>query len=190
MDRSETVATLSLRQHGTQKFGSSSGFVTTERDGYVGRAGQSSDFGSHTFAMKPAQSFSRHDVDSIADFARSDVLALLLAADQCWSLFRAPELTDYLFDDDTEYELAVSNAYAIADGVAKMSAEFRGVTFAYVDADCFGGTCLYSGFTTVDGNVISRVEPDRKGHKKLLREVGLRIWNHFAPFTRNYFSDG
>ena len=105
-------------------------------------------------------------------------------------LFGAPELTDYLFEDDTEYELAVSNAYTIADGITKISAEFRGVTFAYVDADCFGGTCLYSGFTTVDGNVISRVEPDRKGHKKLLRKVGLRIWNNFAPFTRNYFSDG
>ncbi len=102
-------------------------------------------------------------------------------------LFAPPELTDYLFNDDESYEAAREASFMIADGLQEFSRSFPLVRFAYIFADCFGGTCLYSGFVIQNGIEIQRIEGERKGHRKLLRNVGFWTWNYFPPFARVYF---
>ena len=105
-------------------------------------------------------------------------------------LFAAPELTDYLFDSDSEYERAVSTSYEIAEGVTALSTNFPNITYAHIDADCFGGTCIYSGFTIRNGTEILSVRGQPTGHKQLLRQIGFRMWyNCFAPFVRGYLAN-
>lgn len=102
-------------------------------------------------------------------------------------LFAPPELTDYLFNDDSSYEAAQETTHTIADGLNEFSKTFPLVRFAYIFADCFGGTCLYSGFVVQDGVETLRVNGERNGHRKLLRDIGFWTWYHFTPFTRGYF---
>lgn len=102
-------------------------------------------------------------------------------------LFAPPELTDYMFNDDESLESAQEATYMVADGLNEFSKTFPLVRFAYIFADCFGGTCVYSGFVVQNGIEIQRVNGERNGHRKLLREIGFRTWYHFSPFTRGYF---
>jgi hypothetical protein len=102
-------------------------------------------------------------------------------------LLALPELTDYLFDEDTDYELAHEQSSKFESELPSWSQEFPDAVFAYVEADCFGGTCRYSGFACRTGAIIERVEPSDHAHVSLLRHVGIVSDGAFEPFRRVYF---
>lgn len=104
-------------------------------------------------------------------------------------LFAPPELTDYLFDCDADYELAEEQSWQLEKDLAEFSKRFPGLTFAHVSTECFGGTCLYSGYCCRDGNVFFKVDDSQyDGHLSLLRQVNIETTSHFAPFVRGFFA--
>ena len=102
-------------------------------------------------------------------------------------LLALPELTDYLFDQDADYETALEQSSQVESELPGWSQEFPLVVFAYIEADCFGGTCGYSGFACRADTIIERVEPSDHAHVSLLRHVGIVTDRLFEPFTRVFF---
>ena len=104
-------------------------------------------------------------------------------------LFAAPELTSYLFDDDASYELAVEQCHQLAEQLPELTDQFRGVTFAHIAADCFGGTCLYFGYCCRDGEIFFKTgSPAADCHVRLLQYVDVETSGHFGPFERGFFT--
>ena len=102
-------------------------------------------------------------------------------------LLSPPELTDYLFDNDTDFEIALVQNGLVESELLKWSQEFPAVSFAHIEADCVGGTCLYFGFACRTDAILERVEPRYYGHVSLLRHVGIITDGPFEPFTRVFF---
>jgi hypothetical protein len=102
-------------------------------------------------------------------------------------LLALPELTDYLFDKDEESEAAQQQSFQVESELANWSQEFPSAIFAYIEADCFGGTCAYSGFACRADTIIERVKPSDHAHISLLRHVDIVTDSVFEPFTRVYF---
>lgn len=102
--------------------------------------------------------------------------------------FALPELTDYLFDDVGLYEKAVDQNGEVEGTLPDWSSRFPLIGFALIHAECFGGTCLYSGYVCQDGKIHFQQKGDGRGHQELLKNVGLVLDNDFfAPFQRAYF---
>lgn len=91
-------------------------------------------------------------------------------------------------DEDTATEDVEG---AVANHLGELSLAFPAVAFAYVDVDCFGGTCRYDGYVVQDG-VRTHVEPGASdAHVRLFAHLGVPhpAW-HFAPFTRGFMESG
>lgn len=105
--------------------------------------------------------------------------------------FAPPELTDYLFANQKQYEKALERNWEVEDGLPEWSRNHPSVTFACVRADCVGGACVYDGYIVLSGTSIFEVSGDYAGHLELLAHVGLSLGSaFFAPFTRGYFEHG
>lgn len=101
--------------------------------------------------------------------------------------FAPPELTEYLYDEQEDYERAVEQSREVEESLPTWGAAFA-TSFAFLEIDCFGGTCLYSGYACRGGEVLLRQEWDSSGHRNLLKAVGIVLKNgQFAPFERGYF---
>ena len=98
-----------------------------------------------------------------------------------------PELTDYLFDNDADYDTALEQNGLVESELLKWSQGFPVASFTYIEADCFGGTCLYSGFACRANAILERVEPSHHAHISLLRHVGIFTDGPFEPFRRVFF---
>jgi len=96
-----------------------------------------------------------------------------------------PAKSGYASEDD-----AMAAIYdGIEGGLPALSRRFPGVRFAYIDVDCFGGTCLYGGHVVVDGSDVFRLPGhSQRGHVELLARLGVTIDWHFAPFTRGFLT--
>src|SRR5262249_55897986 len=102
-------------------------------------------------------------------------------------LLALPELTDHLFDRDEDRETVIGQNSRIESELSAWSREFPAAVFAYVEAECFGGICEYSGFACRGDAVIERVDLSDDAHVRLLRHVGIVTDGVFEPFTRAYF---
>src|SRR5262249_5589317 len=83
---------------------------------------------------------------------------------------RAPD-PDRDAQSDEEYERLLELSFAVERGLADFSRGFEDATFVFVDADCFGGTCVYMGFVVRAGAVVrevSKVQPGPGPLKQLL----------------------
>ncbi len=104
-------------------------------------------------------------------------------------LFAAPELTDYLFEDDANYEAALEQCHQLRSELPEFSRRFPGATFAHIEADCVGGTCLYCGYCCRGGGIQFAVEEIKNsGQVDLLQCIGINLTGGFPPFGRGYFS--
>lgn len=72
-----------------------------------------------------------------------------------------------------------------------LSSRFADLAFAYVEVDCFGGTCLYGGSIWVRGASTAGVVASPSGHQELFRLLGVvdPPW-HFPPFARGFMETG
>jgi hypothetical protein len=104
------------------------------------------------------------------------------------ALFSPPELTDYLYGTTAEYEAVIEQNEQVAAELSTWACQFPAVTFVHIYANCFGGVCVYSGFSCRNGEILLVEQPGAKnGHVVLLRAVGITIDDYFKPFARGYF---
>ena len=78
--------------------------------------------------------------------------------------------------------------YGLGERLAELSRGLPDKTFAYIDVDCFGGVCYYSGEIVADGEVTWELdELAHDGHQQLLARLGVAglTW-HFPPFERGF----
>src|SRR5687768_6638987 len=82
-------------------------------------------------------------------------------------------------------------AEGVRQGLPALSRRFPGKPFAYVDIDCFGGTCFYEGCIVIDGSVDATIARSQRGHLELLARLGVGelAW-HFPPFERGFLAGG
>ncbi len=91
-------------------------------------------------------------------------------------------------DEDAASEDA---AEAIDSRIGELSRAFPDVPFAFVDVDCFGGTCRFHGFVVRDGGSVHREDTSSTAHVRLFAQLGVADpqW-HFPPFTRGFMESG
>ena len=91
---------------------------------------------------------------------------------------------------DEEAEAILEQRDSASDELPVFSASYPDATFLWVDADCFGGTCLYSGYGCRDGHILVKEEsPTTNSLRPLVQVFGveLRPDQYFSPFTRGFF---
>jgi hypothetical protein len=100
---------------------------------------------------------------------------------------RAPD-PDSEAGSDEEYERLLELPFAVERGLEEFSRGFPCATFVFIDADCFGGTCVYTGFAVRDGVVGLRVDDGAERLQRLLQPLGVQLESgSFAPFVRGYW---
>ena len=103
---------------------------------------------------------------------------------------RAPD-PDSEADSGEEYERLLSLPYAVERGLAAFSRDVPHATFVFIDADCVGGTCVYTGFAVQAGEVRLRVSDAQPGPEPLqclVETLGVRLQGgYFAPFARGFW---
>lgn len=103
---------------------------------------------------------------------------------------RAPD-PDREAETDEEYEHLLELPFAIYRDLVEFSRSFPAAKFVFVDADCFGGTCIYTGFVAQAGEVSLRETAEQTGTEplqRLLEPLGIRLQSgYFEPFTRGYW---
>lgn len=105
---------------------------------------------------------------------------------------RCPD-PDEVWGREEGYEFWEERIRSVEDGLPEFSTGFPTVTFAFIQADCFGGHCDYAGFVVLNGEMILKVEFDDAGIKnlrRLLKPLGVRlITGFFRPFVRGYWDN-
>jgi hypothetical protein len=81
---------------------------------------------------------------------------------------RAPD-PDREAESDEDYERLLELPYALERGLTAFSQGFPAARFVFIDADCFGGTCIYTGFVVQAGEVDLREEAAVAGTESLQR---------------------
>src|SRR5689334_13210765 len=92
---------------------------------------------------------------------------------------------------DEQAEQILEPQYAAFEGLPGLSLNFPEVTFLWVEADCFGGTCLYSGYGCRAGQILVEEEdPTEEALETLVQVLGVKLGpdRFFAPFARGFFS--
>lgn len=88
----------------------------------------------------------------------------------------------------TEEEV-YDNIYESLDNIASFSQKFPDKSFAYIEADCFGGTCMYEGYIIKNGAKVLEQESTYTGHIPLLQNFEKTYHTeYFEPFTRDFFT--
>ncbi len=96
-------------------------------------------------------------------------------------------------DTDEEEEQARELAYALEAELVDWSQRYPDVRFVFINADCFGGKCFYSGYICQSGVILDRVKnapmSDGDGLPRLVRALGVELdtSGYFAPLTRGFF---
>jgi hypothetical protein len=80
--------------------------------------------------------------------------------------------------------------WLVPERLGAASCRFPGKRFAFVDVDCFGGVCMYSGEIIVDGERVGpAIQASADGHQRLLEQLGVldppRV---FPPFERGFLA--
>ena len=103
-----------------------------------------------------------------------------------------PEMCSVLSDD--EYERHLESVAAVEEKLVAFSRDFSRSTFVYLEADCFGGACIYSGYAAQAGKVRLTISPEsaKEGTeplRQLMAALGVDLGDgYFAPLTRGYWS--
>jgi hypothetical protein len=95
-------------------------------------------------------------------------------------------------DLDEEQEQSQELAYALEDDLVGWSQQYPETVFVFLNADCFGGTCLYAGYVCQNGRVLERVQDRERGGialPRLVHALGVELDDsyHFTPLARGYF---
>jgi hypothetical protein len=78
----------------------------------------------------------------------------------------------------------VSLSRKVKEELPAWSHTFPAVTFALIEADCFGGDCEYFGYCCRDGQIFKEGE----SLVGLAAGVGITIDGPFPPLVRGFFA--
>ncbi len=111
--------------------------------------------------------------------------------------FAAPDPEEWLAvaisrgkDGTAAYDAALALIDRIYAELPGWSRRFPRVTFVYLHADCFGGTCFYDGFVCRNGERLWLVGPGGdEALRQLVAPLGVELdtGGSFAPLSRGYF---
>jgi hypothetical protein len=94
-------------------------------------------------------------------------------------------------ESDEDYNHLLELPFVVERGLLEFSRGFSTTTFVFIDAECVGGVCVYSGFVARAGEVRLRVESQQPGFEtlqQLLQCLGVRLQSgYFEPFVRGYW---
>lgn len=93
--------------------------------------------------------------------------------------------------DQVEYDKVTEQFCEVEENLPAFSTLFADTMFVYIEVDCFGGICLYSGYHVQNGVKLKEFECGAESIrlKQILQPMDIN-WNHslyFEPFTRGYF---
>ena len=91
--------------------------------------------------------------------------------------FRCPDL-DEVWDSEEAHEYWENRIYSVEQQLPDFSTVFPALTFAFINAECFGGNCDYAGFVVRNGELLLTVEFDGVGInnlRQLLKPFGVRL---------------
>lgn len=82
-------------------------------------------------------------------------------------------------------------AWVIDEKLPQISHELGALPVAFVDVDCFGGTCMYGGHVMRDGAMVAHEPRSTSAHVRLFAHLGVDDpqWQ-FAPFSRGFLDTG
>jgi hypothetical protein len=80
---------------------------------------------------------------------------------------------------------------AIEDELPTWSKQYPFFTVVYLEADCFGGTCIYRGYVCRNGTNLFKEENLERGPEsldRLLKHIDVKLTEgYFSPFERDFF---
>jgi hypothetical protein len=80
---------------------------------------------------------------------------------------------------------------AIEDELPTWSKQHPFLTVVYLEADCFGGTCIYRGYVCQNGEIHFKEKGLERGPEplgRLLKQIHVELrGGAFPPFGRNFF---
>ena len=84
-------------------------------------------------------------------------------------------------DDEARFVLE------FGDPLLRLSQEFTALTFVYIEMECWGGACLYSGEVFQGGKIVAG-ERGEKALTRLLQHLGVKLddGEYFAPLDRSF----
>jgi hypothetical protein len=91
-----------------------------------------------------------------------------------------------------EYEAVCEQYISVEEGISEFSTEHAHHLLVYLEADCFGGVCDYTGFHVQDGTK-TKIFDDHDAPAEILKEIVAPLdvkWNkgiYFEPLVRGYF---
>jgi hypothetical protein len=98
-------------------------------------------------------------------------------------------------ETDTDAELLLAQIDDLATGLPTWSQQFPAITFIYVEAECFGGLCEYTGYACRNGQILHRQTAPPHSDEADARLIRLLRWlgieqdhTYFPPFERSYFA--
>jgi len=96
-------------------------------------------------------------------------------------VFAPPELTSYQFSGSADSSKGFEQNIDVKNGLPEWSRAFPTVTFAYIEANCFGGGCDYTGYCCRDGDTVGGTlveetvsEPDPPADEEPMTAESLR----------------
>lgn len=97
--------------------------------------------------------------------------------------------------DAAHYNRLLELTYRIERELPEFVARFAEPVVVFVEAECFGGTCLYAGWVLRGGSLellvrMADAEPGPRNLERLLAPLGAELTGgHFAPFVRGFWGD-
>ena len=131
--------------------------------------------------------------------AQDDLSELILAIKERWPrvvcrLLKEPfvglgvRMTNFTWDVDDEKG---EEQFALEKELPTWSIQYPFLTVVYLEADCFGGTCLYRGYVCRNGEKLfkeERFEPGAEALGHLLKQIDVKLeGGYFSPFERDFF---
>ncbi len=98
-------------------------------------------------------------------------------------------MTNFIWDSSAEN---AEEQFALEDELPSWSRQHPFLTMVYIEADCFGGTCLYRGYVCRNGEILfkeERPEPGPGPLRRLLQQIDVKLdeGGYFPPFKRDFF---
>jgi hypothetical protein len=94
------------------------------------------------------------------------------------------------------YNQLLELTYRIERELPDFLARFGDLTVAFVEAECFGGNCVYGGWVMRAGVIellipLADAKPGRRTLEQLLEPLGVKLEHgDFAPFARGFWDEG
>ncbi len=103
---------------------------------------------------------------------------------------RSPDINESVPLKEKTYNEIINTMDSIEEKVQILSKKYNELFFIYVDATCFGGTCIYNGMVIKNGKIIYKDQNDKLKGEGCLKylfnyfDIILDDNEYFLPFAK------